>query len=191
MRKELRLAGEGGQGLITAGIILAEACACHTELNVTQTQSYGPESRGGASRADVIISDEDIDYPEVKSPDVLIVMAQEACDKYVPEVAPGGTIIADSTHITSVPKVNARVIKYPITQKAKELGREIVANIVALGLLVGLTHIVPESAVLDAVLRRVPKGTEDLNRRAFFAGIEAASELEPEEKEVHGQSSEN
>jgi len=189
MRKELRLAGEGGQGLITAGIILAEACACHTELNVTQTQSYGPESRGGASRADVIISDEDIDYPEVKSPDVLVVMAQEACDKYVPGVVSGGTIIVDSTHVRSIPKVNAKVIKYPISQKAKELGREIVANIVALGLLVGLTHIVPESAVIDAVLRRVPKGTENLNRKAFLAGIEAARRVEPEVKEVYGQSS--
>jgi len=184
VRKELRLAGEGGQGLITAGIILAEACACHTELNATQTQSYGPESRGGASRADVIISDEDIDYPEVKNPDILIVMAQEACDKYVPGVAPGGMIIVDSNNVQTVPEVDARVIKYPISQKAKELGREIVANIVALGLLIGLTHIVPVDAVVDAVLQRVPKGTESLNKKAFFAGIEAALAVESEKKEV-------
>ena len=96
MRLELRLAGEGGQGLITAGIILAEACAEYTDLNAVQTQSYGPESRGGASRADVIISSDEIDYPEVKTPDVLVVMAQEAADKYASKVKPGGKIIVDT-----------------------------------------------------------------------------------------------
>jgi len=174
MRKEFRLAGEGGQGLITAAIILAEACAEHTELNAVQTQSYGPESRGGASRADVIISDEDIDYPEIKRPDVLLVMAEEACDKYVPGVAPGGLVLVDETYVRSVPEVDARVVKFPISEKARELGREIVANIVALGLITGLTQIVPQDAVISAILDRVPKGTEDLNKRAFFAGLEAA-----------------
>lgn len=177
MRKELRLAGEGGQGLITAAIILAEAVAEHTDLNVVQTQSYGPESRGGASRADVIIADEDIDYPEVKTPDLVLAMAQEACDRYVPGVRPGGIVVVDSSMVDEVPKVEAKVIRYPITGKAEELGRSIVANIVALGLLVGVTRIVPEDAVLSAVLNRVPKGTFELNEKAFRAGLEAAKEL--------------
>lgn len=175
MRLELRLAGEGGQGLITAGIILAEACAEHTDLNATQTQSYGPESRGGASRADVIISTEEIDYPEVKNPDILLVMAQEAADKYIPSVKPGGTIIVDSTYV-KLPEeqIDAKIIEYPISEKAREIGREIVANIVSLGLIVGLTQVVPEDAVMAAILDRVPKGTEQLNEKAFQVGLEAA-----------------
>lgn len=177
MRKEFRLAGEGGQGLITAAIILAAAAAEHTDLNAVQTQSYGPESRGGASRADVIISDEDIDYPEVKSPEVLLVMAQEASDKYGPGLAKGGTLIVDSTYVDRIPPIDGRAVKYPISQTARELGREIVANIVALGLLVGVTRCVPEEAALQAVLARVPRGTEDLNTRAFRAGLEAARKL--------------
>jgi 2-oxoglutarate ferredoxin oxidoreductase subunit gamma len=177
MRKEYRLAGEGGQGLITAAIILAAAAAEHTDLNAIQTQSYGPESRGGASRADVILSDEDIDYPEVKTPDVLLVMAQEACDKYGADLRKGGMIIADSTFVGKLPDVDAKVVRYAITEKARELGREIVANIVALGLLVGLTGAVPADAALSAVLARVPKGTEELNKKAFQAGLDAAASL--------------
>lgn len=177
MRKEFRLAGEGGQGLITAAIILAAAAAEHTDLNAVQTQSYGPESRGGASRADVIVSDEDIDYPEVKTPEVLLVMAQEACDKYGPGVAPGGTLIVDTTYVDRIPATGVKVVRYPISQKAREMGREIVANIIALGLLVGVTKVVPVEAALQAVMARVPKGTEDLNRKAFAAGIEAAEEV--------------
>jgi 2-oxoglutarate ferredoxin oxidoreductase subunit gamma len=178
MRKEFRLAGAGGQGLITAAIILAAAAAEHTEYNAVQSQSYGPESRGGSSKADVIISDEEIDYPEIKSPDVLLVMTQEACDKFVPGVRPGGTVIVDDTYVESVPPVDAEILRYSISRKAKELGREIVANIVALGLLIGLTGIVPEDATLQAVLARVPKGTEELNKKAFLAGIQAAKEVD-------------
>lgn len=177
MRKEYRLAGEGGQGLITAAIILAAAAAEHTDLNAIQTQSYGPESRGGASRADVILSDEDIDYPEVKTPDVLLVMAQEACDKYGNDLRPGGMLIVDTTFVGRFPAVDAKVVKYGVTQKARDLGREIVANIVALGLLVGVTGAVPPEAALSAVLARVPKGTEELNKKAFQAGLEAAKEV--------------
>ncbi len=179
MRREFRLAGEGGQGLITAGIILAAAAAESTDLWSVQTQSYGPESRGGASRADVIISSDEIDYPQVKAPDFLLVMAQEASDKYVPGVDPGGVIIVDSTYVKSVPETSARVIRYPVSEKARELGREIVANIVALGLLVGLSHVVPQKAVLSAILARVPAGTGELNEKAFMTGIEEAERLFP------------
>ncbi len=180
MRLELRLAGEGGQGLITAGIILAESCVKYTHLNAAQTQSYGPESRGGASRADVIISTEEIDYPEVKNPDVLVVMAQEACDKYVAGVKPGGTVIMDTTYVKPIPETlaeNLTIVRYPISARARELGREIVANIMALGLVVSLTGLVPEDAVLASVLDRVPKGTEELNKKAFALGISAAKGL--------------
>ncbi len=178
MRVEFRLAGEGGQGLMTAAIILAGAAAEHTDLNTVQTQSYGPESRGGSSKADVVISDEDIDYPEVHAPDFIVVMAQEACDKFASTIAPGGTVIVDSNHVRSVPELEARVISYPISKKAVELGREIVANIVALGLLTGVSGVVPPDAVLKSLLSRVPKGTEALNTKAFQAGLDAAREFE-------------
>ena len=177
MRREFRLAGAGGQGLITAAIILAAAAAEHTEYNAVQSQSYGPESRGGSSKADVIIADEEIDYPEVKNPDVLLVMTQKAFDKFAPGVRPGGTIIVDDTYVKDVPPVDANIMRYSISAKAKELGREIVANIVALGLLVGVTGIVPEDATLQSVLARVPKGTEELNEKAFLAGVQAAKEI--------------
>ncbi len=106
-----------------------------------------------------------------------MVMAQEACDKFVPTVAKGGTVIVDSTHVKSVPEVDAKIVKYPISEKAVELGREIVANIVALGLLTGLVGIVPEDAVMKSLLRRIPKGTEELNKKAFKAGLEASREV--------------
>jgi 2-oxoglutarate ferredoxin oxidoreductase subunit gamma len=174
MRTELRLAGEGGQGLMTAAIIFAGAAAEHTDLNAIQTQSYGPESRGGSSKADVIIADEDIDYPEVDRPHFMVIMAQEACDKFAPTIAKGGTLIVDSTYVKSVPELDARVVKFPITEKARELGREIVANIVALGLLTGLVGVIPEDAVAKSLLARIPKGTEELNKKAFQAGLEAS-----------------
>lgn len=177
MRKHFRLAGEGGQGLITAGIILAAAAAEYTSYNAAQTQSYGPESRGGASKADVIISDEDIDYPEMKTADYLVVMAQEAWDKYSDSVLPGGTIIVDSTYVKTCENPQINLIEYPISVKAKELGREIVANIVALGLLTGISGLIPDNAVRQAVLQRVPKGTEELNKRAFSAGIDGAKAI--------------
>jgi len=177
MRKEFRFAGEGGQGLITAAIILATAAAEHTDYNAVQSQSYGPESRGGASKGDVIISDDEIDYPEIKNPDVLLVMAQEACNKYAPEVRPGGLVIADTLYVKEIPEVDARVFRYPVAQKARELGREIVANVLSLGLVVGLTKIVPEKDLLSAILSRVPKGTEEINKKAFLTGVEASKEL--------------
>lgn len=179
MRYEIRLAGTGGQGQILAGIILAEAAAIHDGLNAVQTQSYGPESRGGASKAEVIISDGMIDYPKVNIPHLLLAMSQEAYDKYLDDIQPGGLIIVDSTLVKRLKQVNsdATVVNLPITGIARdEIGREIVANIVALGAIAALSDIVSRDSVERAVLKRVPRGTEDLNRRAFEAGFRAASE---------------
>jgi len=172
-RWEVRLAGSGGQGMITAGIILADA-AVRAGWNVVQTQSYGPESRGGAARAEVIISDEEIDYPKVTRPDVLLVMTEQACRRYVRDVTEGGLIVADEDLVGVVPAGPYSVLRVPIARTAREeVGREITANVVALGVLVSLTRVVPAGAVEEAVVVRVPRETERLNRAAFRAGLAA------------------
>lgn len=177
MRREIRLAGRGGQGQILAGIILAEA-ALKAGLNAVQTQSYGPESRGGASKAEVVISDEEIDYPKLQAPEILLAMSQEAVDQYIHDMGAEGTVLVDSSLVRNVPSAEAKVFEVPITRLAQEdLGRAIVANIVALGALVGLTDLVPEDALEQAVLARVPRGTEDLNRRALDMGLAAGRDL--------------
>lgn len=167
---ELRLSGTGGQGLILAGIIIADA-AIRDGKNSIQSQSYGPEARGGASRAEVIIGDGEIDYPKVVRPDVLLVMSQEACDKFAGDLARGGVVIADSTYVREIPEINGRVYKLPISQTAKEkVGREMVANVVALGAVAKITGVVSREALTEALLARIPAGTEDMNRKALELG---------------------
>src|SRR5512142_903638 len=137
-RTEIRLAGEGGQGMILAGIILAEAAAIHEGKHVTQTQSYGPESRGGASRSEVVISDGEIDHPEVLAPDVVVALSQEAYNKFGKSVKAGGLLIVDGDAVHTPAHFSG--IKIPIGRIAHETtGRAITANTVALGVLVGLT----------------------------------------------------
>jgi 2-oxoglutarate ferredoxin oxidoreductase subunit gamma len=175
-RYEIRLAGEGGQGLILAGVILAEAAAVGDGKSVAQTQSYGPEARGGASKAEVVISSEEIDYPKVVEADLLLAMSQEACDKYCHDLREDGLLIVDSILVDRVPDASA--YRVPITKIAEEAtGRRVGANVVALGLIVGLSGIVSREAIEAALARRVPKGTQELNLKALNAGLEAAEEL--------------
>ncbi|MDH7490630.1 MAG: 2-oxoacid:acceptor oxidoreductase family protein [Anaerolineae bacterium] len=178
-RYEIRLAGEGGQGLILAGLILAEAAAVYDGKNAVQTQSYGPEARGGASKAEVVISDGVIDYPKVIAADLLLCMSQEACSKYVYGMKKNGILIVDSVHVDRVPTSRAYMI--PITKIAEEAtGRRITANIVALGLIVGLTGVVSRKAIEAAVRARAPKGTEALNLKALEAGLAEAERIRAE-----------
>lgn len=171
---EIRIGGAGGQGIILAGIILAEA-AVREGLNVVQSQVYGPESRGGASKAEVIVSDRPIRYPKVMRPDVVLVMSQEAANRYGASVKEGGLLIADSGRVTAVPQVKARFVPAPLTAVARdELGREIMASAVAVGLLVGLTGVVGEAALRQAVEDRAPKGTTALNVKALESGFKLA-----------------
>lgn len=177
-RWEACLAGSGGQGIISAGIILAEA-AVLAGLNAVQTQSYGPESRGGASRAEVVLSDGEIDYAKTIRPDVLLALTADACEKYARRTKSDGLLIVDD-QVEAIPAGPYRIIRAPITRiAAADLGRPIVANIVALGLLAALTDIVPVSALEEAVLARVPKGTEELNRTALRRGFEAGRQTVP------------
>ena len=182
-RTEVRLAGEGGQGMILAGIILAEAAAIYDGKNAVQTQSYGPEARGGASKAEVIISNGEIDHPEVVSADVLLAMSQEACDKYASGLKKNGALIVDEEKVGRVP--TTRAIKVPITKLAVETtGKAITASVVALGVLVGLTGVVSREAVQKAVVARAPKGTEEMNRAALAAGFAAADQASNKSKGV-------
>ena len=174
--KQIVLTGTGGQGLILAGIILAEAAVLDGKQAI-QTQSYGPEARGGASRAEVLISDEAIDYPKVLKADTLLAMSQEAFNKYADHIGAGGSLVVDSTYVRELKETKAKLIALPITRAAKEqLGRDMFANIIALGAIVGLTETVSRESLVAAVLARVPKGTEDKNRQAIDIGFQLARE---------------
>ena len=168
--KELRLSGSGGQGLITAGIILAEA-ALYDGLNAIQSQSYGPEARGGASKSEVIISDSEINYPKVNNCDLLLSLTQLSCDKYLSSLKVGGILIIDDS--IDVPlRDDIKIYKVPILETAKKkLNNPMVANIIALGVIYEVTKLVKKESLEKAVLGRVPKGTEDLNKLALNEGF--------------------
>lgn len=169
---QIGLSGTGGQGLILAGIILAEAAILDGKEAI-QTQSYGPEARGGASKSEVIISDASIDYPKVLEADLLLAMSQEACNKYVNVLKSNGKLIVDTTFVKTLPAIEANFIELPITKSAREqLNNAMFANIIALGALVGATGIVSEGSLVRAVLNRVPKGTEEVNQKALQIGLE-------------------
>jgi 2-oxoglutarate ferredoxin oxidoreductase subunit gamma len=175
MRTEIRLAGSGGQGLITAGIILAEAAGIHDGKHVCQTQSYGPEARGGASKAEVVISDAPIHYPKAQKLDILLAMTQESCDSYYHDLKCEGVLIVDADLVPSPPTSAALAV--PITRLVREkLERELFANITALGVVAGATGVVTAKALEAAVLARVPAGTEDANRKALALGFEAGAQ---------------
>lgn len=173
LRYEIRLSGAGGQGLILIGKIIAEAAAIYDDKNATQSQSYGPEARGGASRSEVIISDGDIDYPKATNIDLLLAMTQEAADKYSGDVKDGGIIILDSGFVESPPEGKFTIHSYPITRVAEEeIGKKLVANLIALGMIQKISGIISEEATINAIKARVPKGTEEMNIRAFKTGQE-------------------
>jgi len=175
-RVEIRLAGEGGQGLILAGLILAEAAVIHDGKHACQTQSYGPEARGGASKSEVIIDSQPIDYPKVMAADILLALSQEACDQYFGDLKRDGVLVVDSGLVKRVPTNKAH--RLPITQVAKEAtGRTITANIVGLGVVGGLTGIVSREALEAAVCARAPRGTVELNLLALARGYELVEKL--------------
>lgn len=175
-RYDIRLSGSGGQGIILMGIILAEAIGIYDGKFVAQTQSYGPEARGGSSKAEVVVSDTEIDYPKAMQLDLLVAMTQKSCDDYYMDLKPDGILIVDSTFVRQVPV--PRAYQIPFTRIAREnLKREMVANIVGLGAIARLTPAVSPKAIETAVLARVPKGTEKLNRDALQAGMKAAQKL--------------
>lgn len=171
VQKEIRLSGSGGQGLILAGIILAEA-AIKDGKNSIQSQSYGPEARGGASKAEVIISDDIINYPKVRECEIMLALTQTACDKYLCKLKSNGILILDNG-VETPNRNDINIYRLPIIDTAtNEIGRTMVANIVALGALNGLTNVVTTESLKAAILNRVPRGTEEMNEKAFNTGLE-------------------
>jgi 2-oxoglutarate ferredoxin oxidoreductase subunit gamma len=170
MRREVRFSGFGGQGIILSTVILGRAAVMYDHKYAAQTQVYGPEARGGASMSAVIIDDEAILYPEVSVPDIFVIMSQEGFEKYGADAEDPAVMLVDSTLVHSRPK--CRCIEIPATLEAKQtLKKDIVANIVMLGALVVSTHVVSEAALEKSILDSVPKGTEELNRKAMQLGL--------------------
>jgi len=172
-KQEIRLAGFGGQGIILSGHILGKAAALFEKKNAVFTQSYGPEARGGACSADVVISGESIHYPKVTRPDVLVIMSQAALTTYGETIQPGGTLILDED-LVSMPEAPEGITMYrvPATRIAEDLGRRIVANIAMLGAVAALGGVVTYESMKASVKASIPPGTEELNITAFDRGYE-------------------
>lgn len=180
-RFEIRLSGSGGQGMVFAGMVLAEAVGINDGKNVVQTQSYGPEARGGASRSDVVVSSKEIYYPKPVKLDLLLCLTQEACDTYHQALKEDGVLIVDSGLVTQCPIGD--VHGFPFTQLARDrIGTPVVANVIALGTIAGLTKIVTRKGLSEAVQGIAPKGTEEKNLRALEIGFELARKRRSKEQ---------
>jgi 2-oxoglutarate ferredoxin oxidoreductase subunit gamma len=185
-RTEIRLSGFGGQGIILAAYILGKAAALHDHKHATMTQNYGPESRGGACSGQVIISDAPVSYPHLTRPHVVVAMSQEAYTKYSGDLVDGGLLLIDEDLVqTKGPALsgveggmaNARLYRIPATRIAEEMGQKMVANIVMLGFLAALDSSVSPEALRQAVRDSVPKGSEELNLKAFERGHSYGKQL--------------
>ncbi|MBS3740139.1 2-oxoacid:acceptor oxidoreductase family protein [Candidatus Bipolaricaulota bacterium] len=178
MRKEIRFGGFGGQGIISAGNITGKAASIFEDKNAVLIQSYGPEARGGACSADVVIEDEKIDYPQITVPEILILMSQEAYEKYSDDIQDGGIMLLEKDLVEEVERPEGvHQYKIPATKIAEDLGHKIVANVVMLGVLVAVTGAVEKEKMREAILSSVPKGTKDLNEKAFESGLDYGEEI--------------
>lgn len=169
--------GSGGQGVITAAIILAEAAVLHENLIAVQSQSYGPEARGGATRSDVIIADTPILFPKVVQPNVLVCLTQQAYANFYAIIRPGGLLITDSRYVRTEKKVDARQLELPMYEKVMEtVGRPIVFNICMLGAVIGITKLVRPESIMKVLETQIPKSFLDMNRQALEIGLKLAED---------------
>jgi 2-oxoglutarate ferredoxin oxidoreductase subunit gamma len=170
---EIRIAGFGGQGVILCASIIGKAASIHEDGYATMTQSFGPEARGGACSAQVILSDQPVLYPYVTNPDVLVVMSQEACTRFAPELKPGGMLLVEQDLVRlSELKKPAKVFSIPATRLAEELGKKMVLNVVMAGFFGAVTGLLSREALRNAVADSVPAAFQELNLRAFDKGFE-------------------
>jgi len=176
-RVRIVFSGSGGQGVITAAIILAEAAILYEGLEATQSQSYGPEARGGATRSDVIISGKTIRFPKVIQPNILVCLTQEAYNKFYSIIRPGGLLLADSRYVSLERKVDARQHEIPMYEKVMEnIGKPIVFNICMLGTLMGMTDMVRPESIMNVLENRIPSRFIEMNEQALKLGIELGKE---------------
>ena len=173
-RQEILFTGFGGQGIVLAGRILGKAAVIGDHKESTLVQAYGPEARGGACSAQVIIADGTIHYPYVTSPDVLVCMSQGGFDKFMGDMKAGGTLILDQDLVNphgALPKDDP-YFNIPATRMAEELGRKMMANIIMLGFFTAVTGAISVNSAQNAVTESVPKGTEKMNIKAFTKGYD-------------------
>jgi len=171
----LVFSGSGGQGVITAAILLGEAAVIHEGINAVQSQSYGAAARGGATRSDIILSNATIDFPVVTEPHIVVCLTQEAYNSFAPEIRPGGLLLTDPHFVETARKVDARQVELPMHETVmREIGKPIAFNICVLGALVGLTDLVRPESVLKAIKDRVPAEFVAMNERAFGLGFDLA-----------------
>ena len=179
MKKEIRICGFGGQGVILAGFIMGKAACVFSDYNAVQSQSYGPEARGGAARSEVIISDEKIGYPRPTSCDLIVAMAQEAFDTYRKDLRDDTVIIIDPDLVPNH-DIGRPIYKVRVQKIAEELGNKIVTNIAMVGAITSIYDLLSPEAVKEAVIDSVPKRFTELNINAFEAGLEAGKDARPE-----------
>jgi 2-oxoglutarate ferredoxin oxidoreductase subunit gamma len=175
----LVFSGSGGQGVITAAIILAEAAVIYSGKNATQTQAYGAAARGGSTRTDIIISDNKINYPGVIQPNILMTLTQDSYNTFSSIIRPGGLLLTDPRFVETTRKVDAKQLELPMYEQVMDkVGKPIVYNICSLGALVGITQILEPEAVLQVLEERIPKDFLDMNMRAFDLGLVLGSQYQ-------------
>lgn len=175
----LVFSGSGGQGVITAAIILAEAAVIYSGKNATQTQAYGAAARGGSTRTDIIISDTKINYPGVIQPNILMTLTQNSYNTFSSIIRPGGLLLTDPRFVETTRKVDAKQLELPMYEQVMDkIGKPIVYNICTLGALVGITQILEPEAVLQVLEERIPKDFLEMNMRAFDLGLVLGSQYQ-------------
>jgi len=170
---EIRVAGFGGQGVILSAIVLGKAASIYQDGFATMTQNFGPEARGGACSAQLVLSDQPVLYPYVTSPDILVVMSQEAYAKFSPELRPGGLMLIeqDLVRVSSIP-VGTRIYGIPATRIAEELGKRMVLNIVMTGFFGAVTGLLERDSLRKAIETSVPGAFREVNLKAYDRGFD-------------------
>jgi 2-oxoglutarate ferredoxin oxidoreductase subunit gamma len=172
LRRELRIAGFGGQGVVLAGQIVGQAVAVYDKQYAAFTQSYGPEARGGSCTAEVVAAEEPIGYPYLTDPQIVVALSQDAYNKYARALAPHTQLVVDADLVTPDPAEKHPFLAVPANRLAREMGRAVVSNIILLGFLAAVTQFVSVEALRQSVLASVPKGTGEFNLKAFEIGYQ-------------------
>ncbi len=182
---EIIISGFGGQGIITAGNILGKSATLFEKKNATLIQSYGPEARGGACAAQVVVSEDTIEYPYVENPHILVCMSQESFEKNIGKLVKGGDLFTDSALVKTDPKIIPKGVKaysIPATRFAEEMGVKMMANIIMLSFVTAITDLVSYDALKEAIATSVPKGTEEKNLAGMERGFQYGVDLKSKEK---------